>query len=182
MASDKTLLEEKSRIRKNAQIAKASSSSQLCINRRVGDHLAKEFGIWGAFIATKSEPNLQAVFELKNITWAFPRVEGNDLKFYIPQGPFQRSSLGIFEPNPSRSQLVPKGKLRGLLVPGVAFDKAGYRLGRGRGFYDRYLASFTGKKIGVCFSGQVLEQVPCGDHDIPMDCVITENIILRIPA
>ena len=60
-----------------------------------------------------------------------------------------------------------------ILVPGVAFDTAGHRLGRGRGYYDRFLASHPELyKIGVCFDFQKVPEVPSDEYDIPVDEVI----------
>ena len=58
------------------------------------------------------------------------------------------------------------------LIPGLAFDAQGHRLGRGKGYYDRFLASFKGKTIGVCFDFQKVAEVPVDAHDIPVDCVV----------
>ena len=59
------------------------------------------------------------------------------------------------------------------LVPGVAFDAAGHRLGRGRGYYDRFLSAHPDiYKIGVCFGFQKVEAVPVDAHDVPVDEVI----------
>ncbi|MDR1755402.1 MAG: 5-formyltetrahydrofolate cyclo-ligase [Culturomica sp.] len=62
-----------------------------------------------------------------------------------------------------------------IIVPGVAFDKKGNRLGRGKGYYDRILKTSTAYKIGVCFSFQLWGSVPVEAHDIPMDYVIAGN-------
>lgn len=59
-----------------------------------------------------------------------------------------------------------------IIVPGVAFDKQNYRMGRGRGFYDRLLAHNSARKIGICFDFQWLDKIPRESHDIPMDAVI----------
>ncbi len=60
-----------------------------------------------------------------------------------------------------------------VLVPGVAFDSLGRRLGRGKGFYDRMLASVRGSKCGVAFDVQIVEVVPVGPLDIPLNCIVT---------
>jgi len=61
------------------------------------------------------------------------------------------------------------------IVPGVAFDIHGNRLGRGRGFYDKLLAHVTVPKIGLAYSIQVLAEVPHSSYDVPMDMVVTEK-------
>ena len=61
------------------------------------------------------------------------------------------------------------------IVPGVAFDKNGNRLGRGRGYYDRLLANVTVPKIGLAFEIQMVAQVPTTSYDVPMTVVVTEK-------
>ncbi len=60
-----------------------------------------------------------------------------------------------------------------VLVPGVAFDSRGRRLGRGKGFYDRLLAGVRGTKCGVAFDEQIVDAVPVGPLDIPLNCILT---------
>lgn len=60
-----------------------------------------------------------------------------------------------------------------VLVPGVAFDPHGRRLGRGKGYYDRLLADVRGVKCGVAFDEQVVVEVPVGPHDVPLNCIVT---------
>ena len=58
------------------------------------------------------------------------------------------------------------------LVPGVAFDALGHRLGRGKGYYDRFLSRLSCRCIGICFDFQKVAEVPVGEHDISVDEVI----------
>jgi len=60
-----------------------------------------------------------------------------------------------------------------ILVPGVAFDLCGCRLGRGGGFYDRLLAETHGVKCGIAFDEQITGEVPTGEHDLQMDFILT---------
>jgi 5-formyltetrahydrofolate cyclo-ligase len=63
-----------------------------------------------------------------------------------------------------------------IVVPGVAFDPTGNRMGRGRGFYDRLLKSTpNAMKVGVAYDFQLLDKIPVEPHDVPMDSVITEH-------
>ena len=63
------------------------------------------------------------------------------------------------------------------IIPGMAFDLAGHRLGRGRGYYDRFLARIPHVyKIGVCYPTQLVEHVPTDEHDIMMDCIVTGKL------
>lgn len=80
-------------------------------------------------------------------------------------------SFGIFEP--SKGKIVSPNSIDLGIIPGVAFDAAGNRLGRGKGFYDRLLKNYNFIKIGVCFSFQHVKEVPTNSNDVKMDKVVT---------
>ncbi len=65
-----------------------------------------------------------------------------------------------------------------LCIPGLAFDRAGRRLGRGGGHYDALLTQFPGQKIGVCFAVQVQAEIPCDPWDQQVDLLVTEADII----
>lgn len=75
-------------------------------------------------------------------------------------------------PEPRFPEEFPKEKIDFVIVPGVAFDKNGYRLGYGKGYYDRFLAGITPFKLGVCQSEFFLEEVPHGKFDVKMDDIL----------
>lgn len=67
------------------------------------------------------------------------------------------------------------------LVPGVAFDRKGYRIGYGKGYYDRFFHTFPVKsKIALAFGLQLIDHVPAQEHDVPVDMILTENELIRI--
>ncbi len=80
--------------------------------------------------------------------------------------------FGVLEPAPA-AKVMPLNQLDLVLVPGLAFDERGYRLGRGRGFYDQMLASVVGIKCGVAFDQQLLSSVPAEPHDVLMSTLLT---------
>lgn len=86
---------------------------------------------------------------------------------------------GIMEPDPSRSQLADLSRLDAVVVPGVAFDKAGGRMGYGGGFYDRFLAQLEQKPllVGFAFANQVVERVPLEAHDYQLDFLVTDEAV-----
>ncbi|WP_134685648.1 5-formyltetrahydrofolate cyclo-ligase [Brevibacillus migulae] len=86
---------------------------------------------------------------------------------------------GIREPDPERSRLADISRLDAIVVPGVAFDRTGGRLGYGGGFYDRFLAQLPRKPllIGYAFSIQVVEQVPLEEHDYSLDYLVTDETV-----
>ena len=80
---------------------------------------------------------------------------------------------GILEPTTSELSII-NCQLSIAIVPGMAFDKQGHRLGRGKGYYDRFLSQIPNiYKIGVCFPFQMLESIPSESTDVVMDEVIT---------
>ena len=66
-----------------------------------------------------------------------------------------------------------------ILIPGLAFSEKGERLGRGKGFYDKYLSHYHGIKIGICFSEQLENEIPIEKHDIGLDYIVTDEKIIN---
>ncbi|MEO0588593.1 MAG: 5-formyltetrahydrofolate cyclo-ligase [Planctomycetota bacterium] len=81
---------------------------------------------------------------------------------------------------PEGAEVVPAWDIGVVLVPGMAFDARGGRLGRGAGFYDRYLRGFAGLTIGVCFDVQVIDRVPMEEGDVRLDAVATESGVCMV--
>lgn len=100
-----------------------------------------------------------------------PVVVGDDLviKPYNPMA-MKPGAFGILEP---QGDPVSPAQLDLIIVPGVAFDAAGNRMGRGKGFYDRLLAGTSATTIGVCYAEQYYLSIPTEPHDVPLNDVIT---------
>jgi 5-formyltetrahydrofolate cyclo-ligase len=89
-----------------------------------------------------------------------------------------KGRYGVREPrNPS---LMPLEHLDLVIVPGVAFDTSGNRLGRGGGYYDRMLAGFQGVKAAAAFDFQLFPRIPHDTRDIPVDCIVTESKVFNV--
>jgi 5-formyltetrahydrofolate cyclo-ligase len=114
-------------------------------------------------------------------TVAFPRVTGKDqpLEFHhVPDGEvLAPGSFGIPEPLESWPRAVPDV----LLVPLLAFDASGHRLGYGGGFYDRTLALLNVPAIGIAYAGQEIPSIPFSPHDRTLDMVLTEQGARKFP-
>jgi len=85
---------------------------------------------------------------------------------------FLKGAFGIPEPS-SEAPVIPLNRLDFVLVPGLAFDPRGRRLGRGKGFYDRLLAQVSGIKCGVALDEQIVEELPAEPHDMAMNFILT---------
>jgi len=82
--------------------------------------------------------------------------------------------FGVREPAASCAE-IPLNRFDLVLVPGMAFDLHGHRLGRGQGFYDRILANASGIKCGVAYDFQLLESIPTEAHDAKVDFIFTPS-------
>jgi len=116
----------------------------------------------------------------------YPRVmEDGKLSFYRNGSPdiWVRGKYGLMEPRISPGMEGVRSGFDLVIVPGVAFDSMGKRLGRGYGYYDRFLADLTGSAItvGLAFSRQLLPEVPVDEWDVPVDAVVTEDGVIRVP-
>lgn len=117
---------------------------------------------------------------------ALPRVEqdsGDLLAFEIfdLSRDLSPGYRGIPEPQEKGGQPVKVEELGFIIVPGLVFDHRGYRLGYGKGYYDRFLSRLSGRKIpsaGLAFDFQVVEELPVSPRDFPLDLIITEKRII----
>lgn len=109
-----------------------------------------------------------------------PRVNGVNLEVL----PYEESrlELGSFHiEEPTGNDLTDPAEIELVVVPAVAYDRHGKRLGRGKGFYDRFLKTTKATKVGVGYEFQLVEEVPSEPHDVAMDIVVTQErtIIIR---
>ncbi len=107
-----------------------------------------------------------------------PVMSGDDLLFRhcATDSGFKQSALGIMEPE--GEDFTDYRKVDLIIVPGVAFDRKMNRLGRGRGFYDRFLPAISAPKMGICFDFQLFDQIPSDGNDIKMDYIVSENDLI----
>lgn len=105
-----------------------------------------------------------------------PRVEGDTMRFFdYDPATLVCGAFGIAEPGPD-ARLCEPSEIDFVLVPGTAFTAEGGRMGRGRGYYDKYLAQpgMHAVKAGMCYRHQLVCALPAEPHDIFMDQIITD--------
>jgi 5-formyltetrahydrofolate cyclo-ligase len=178
----------------------AAARSRAVAGRLVCTRQWREAGTVLAFISLPRELDtvpLIAAARAAAKTVAVPRIVGDDLVFHLlspgldlvsGRDSFRPGSLGLREPAPEWPLFDPSQPPGdgGILVaaPGLAFDSHGNRLGRGKGYYDRYLALLRTvcpravTVAAVCFQDQLVENVPVGAHDQPVDAIVTDQEIL----
>ena len=94
-----------------------------------------------------------------------------EARLYEGDGDLRIGSFNIMEP--CGKEFSRYGEIDVIIVPGMGFDRNGNRLGRGKGYYDRFLEKLDGVyKIGVCFPFQMFSEIPADGHDIKMDMII----------
>ena len=108
--------------------------------------------------------------------WAIPRIlpEGQMVFHAYDPTRLVRHPYGMLEPASDCPTVAPDA-IQLALVPGLAYDSQGWRLGYGGGFYDRFLSSFSSAFAGVTYQALLLNHIPHAGHDIPMQFVITET-------
>ena len=129
------------------------------------------------YLAFRNEPDPKFLFELlPGIRWIVPRITGSCqmvLHLYDPSR-LVRHRFGMLEPAADLPTVDP-GEIDVVLVPGVAFDRRGGRLGFGGGYYDRFLPTTPALRIGIAFDQCLAELLPCSQHDQRMDWVATQS-------
>ncbi|MDA3878376.1 MAG: 5-formyltetrahydrofolate cyclo-ligase [Halothiobacillus sp.] len=144
------------------------------------------------YIAFDGEPDVRDFLRMRDRKIWLPRVNRDltlhfrpafDLNSRLPRPPgARRNQFGILESH--RHPLLRAGNMDALLIPLVGFDEQGNRLGMGAGYYDRSLANLRHPRpllIGIAFSSQQVEQLPVDPWDIPLDYIVTNKRLLKIP-
>lgn len=138
------------------------------------------FLFWG----TAAEPDTARLFAPlleRGKQVALPRMlpgRQMELRRYCPNRPPIRHPFGILEPDEG-CPLVPADQVDLVLVPALCYDRRGFRLGMGGGYYDRWLERYEGITVGLCRAALLQNTVPTEPHDQAVDIVITPSSIIR---
>lgn len=135
------------------------------------------FAFWG--IPGKEPETARLVQELTGRGQAvgLPRMlpeHQMEVRRYDPDKPLVSVSFGISEPG-TDCPLLSRQDIDLVLVPAVCYDRSGFRLGFGGGYYDRWLAGFPGFRVGLCRNEVLQERVPTQEHDAKVDILLTES-------
>ncbi len=169
--------------------ARRRAETQVCekLRRFIESNAVTTFALYAAMRAELSLETLGQELGTCDPSWvlAFPRVvDETNLAFHRISEPSQLrlGAFGILEPTCDSPQMLP-GSLDMIVVPGLAFDREGARLGWGRGYYDRALSQWpSAVRVGIAFSNQVVDRLPRSAWDIDVDFLITEKQLVRCPG
>ncbi|RMG94000.1 MAG: 5-formyltetrahydrofolate cyclo-ligase [Deltaproteobacteria bacterium] len=141
------------------------------------------------FVGRGAEPDTRPVLEAALATGRpllLPRVSSRrpprlSFEAVSDLGVLEAGTFGIPEPPPGPGAEIPAGAL--VLVPAVALDAQGGRLGHGMGFYDRALADLSGAvtAMGLCLAPFLVSRVPTAGHDVRLDWIATDEGVVRVP-
>ena len=136
------------------------------------------------FAAMKSEPDIELLWRMAaGKALVYPAISGAELHFAVVHdaAALTPGVMGIRQPSP-KAERVSLCRIDLIIVPGIAFTRAGERLGHGGGFYDRLFAApdLHAHRIGVCFDCQLFEALPLEPHDQRVECVVTESGFQRV--
>jgi len=161
---------------------RAEASLSICRNIENWDVFQQSQTIL-TYMPIKSEADPVPLLKLyPHKKWVIPRIipeEDHRMVFHLydPNRLIQHS-FGMAEPAPDLPIIAPE-EIELTLAPGLAFDRHGFRLGYGGGYFDRFLQNFKGVTIGITYHNLLLDTIPHAAHDIPMSWIITERELLR---
>lgn len=172
------VFQEKSELISRNIFSLLSGSSSL---KKITIHPLK---VIGGFAPIQREARWYLVLQGFEDRLAFPGIDKDsstkEMRFYMSrlEELEETREFGVTIRTPGKSKKVVTPDL--ILIPGLGFTRTGHRLGRGKGFYDKYLAQFKGIKVGVCIEEQVLPSIMTEGHDASMDIVVTDKEIIEV--
>ena len=123
----------------------------------------------------------QAIADGKRV--AVPRCipDTRNMEFYYIRSTdeLKPGMFGVLEPDPIAENLYSESDGGLCIVPAFSYDWRGYRLGYGKGYYDRFLSRFEGNMVGICYSECVQRSLPHGRFDRPVELLVTESYLRR---
>lgn len=182
MVLDKKEIRNKIKELKNTYNDDTLFNASVIINQKLFEHEAyKDAKMIGFYVSKEKEVDTILLIEqaLKKKRTATPKVEGDIMNFYriTSLSDLTVGSFDVFEP--TTPYITKSKKMSLMVVPLVAFNRKKYRVGYGKGFYDKYLKDFNGTTIGLAFSFQEVDEDFQEEYDIPLDYIITEKEIIK---
>ncbi len=175
--------QDKRQLRQDCQQIRSGLAAE--IRRQASESICRHIEAWptfqhatviSAFLPMRGEVDLRPLLERHpEKRWALPRILAEGGMVFHPYIPNRlvRHPFGMLEPSPDLP-ILPPDEIELALVPALAYDRHGWRLGYGGGYYDRFLAVFRGVSLGIAYHALLLDDLPHRAHDIPVEFIVTE--------
>jgi 5-formyltetrahydrofolate cyclo-ligase len=188
-ASEKNQLREQMRARRRQlDPARKAAMSQALVSRLEALSVFQQARVIHTYVAWRNEVDTHDLIRRllqKGRRVAVPKVEpatGQLQHYFIADfSEMQEGAFGILEPASDPDRIAVPSQFDLVLVPGLAFDRAGNRLGMGKGHYDRFLAEVRAPKIALAYDFQIAEKLPAEAHDQRVDVIVTEKNVILCP-
>lgn len=165
--------------REHTAVQLAAMSEDIC-NRVLASATWQEASILLLYYPLRDEVDVRPLIQQAHRQGKqvlLPVCKGEELELRLYEGgetSLKEGAFGIMEPTGPLLDVRQYLDIQLAIVPGMAFDKAGHRLGRGKGYYDRLLPKLAYARLqGICFPFQLLDEIPTDQHDIPVHEVIS---------
>lgn len=184
---EKTALRERFRaLRRDTGLTRPAASEAIC-TRIAALTVYRYASVLLLYAAMPGEPDLKLLAALarkdgKSVAYPRSGADGR-MTFHIvgSESELKPGLFGIPAPGDDAPLFTENGKPSLCVVPGLAFDRSGMRLGHGGGYYDRFLSSYHGTAIGAVFPDFLISRLPGGRHDIPVRLVVTgEEVVIPL--
>lgn len=186
-------LDEKRQLRQamKEKIRRIPETTRMALNANIASRLFslpewKSAGTIGVTLSTAGEIDTETTIqkawaEQKRVAVPKADMKMKTMDFRVIQAfnDVEKAYAGIREPIEERTEGVPPGEIDLLIVPGLAFDENGYRIGFGGGFYDRFLADYRNVTASLAYECQLIEHIPAQSFDRPVGVIITEQRAIR---
>lgn len=168
------------------KITKAAYDKKIC-NKLLNLWVVRECQTFLCYVSTEIEVDtrnfINALLKCGKKV-AVPRCEGakSEMNFYYINSleELKPGSFGVLEPVKENVNKLTDTENTVCIVPAFAFDESGFRLGYGKGYYDRYLSRYKGFSIGICYDSNMKKSLFHGKYDRNVNMVVTEKRILSI--
>lgn len=164
-------------LRSKSTATEESSKAVTKLHAKVQEFLGTMKPPFGGYRELPGEPPLKLFQDMTPSKWCYPRrTTSRSLTYHWPES-WSKNSGGLWEPT-ATSATVDVSQISALLLPGLAFDRQGGRLGYGQGFFDRTLQSYQGLIIGIAWDEQIHSQaLPLEPHDRRVNILITPSCL-----
>ena len=171
-------------IRRAIGAAEAEEKSCLAAQVFLDSDLYKNSKIIMLYMPLKNETDTKGIIKKafedgKSLVFPVTERESGEITPYFAEKDtcFKKGNFSVFEPYDT--QKADPEAIDVVLVPGIAFDKSGNRIGYGKGCYDKFLKNTKSVRVGYCYEAQLCEKIPADSLDEKMDCIITEKGLIE---